>query len=160
MSEADVRRERIRSKVAASQARLSRESDALPATPARPHFPDAYPPEDYRTLAAEYPWLTVAAGVGAGLLIGALLPRRFGGKLGKRALAVASVAGELGLALSKQARDAAVEAGQGGLAKVSESSAPLRQRAARAAGSARGNARSAGLIVAREALKLATRVRK
>ncbi|MEQ1542103.1 MAG: hypothetical protein HOO94_00860 [Novosphingobium sp.] len=160
MSEAEARRERIRSKVAASQARLTRESEDLPVPPRRAHFPDAYPPEDYRTLAAEYPWLAVAAGVGTGLLIGALLPKRFGGKLGKRALAVASVAGELGLALSKQARDAAVDAGQQQLAKVSESSAPLRQRAVRAAGSARSNARSAGLIVAREALKLATRVRK
>lgn len=160
MSETDEKRERIRSKVAASQARLTRESEDLPALPPRASFPDAYPPEDYRTLAAEYPWLTVAAGVGAGLLIGALLPKRFGGKLGKRALSVATVAGELGLALSRQARDAAREAGQEGLARVSETSAPLRQRAARAAGSARGSARSTGLMIAGEAVKLAARLRK
>lgn len=160
MSDADTKRERIKAKVAASQERLKRDSEIQPVVPQRKNLPDAYPPEDYRSLAAEYPVLTVAAGIGLGLLVGALVPKSAGGKLGKRAMALATVAGEIGLALSKQARDAAVEAGHDGLARAGSASAPLRRRAVRIAGSAGSGARSAGLTVAKEALKLATRVRK
>lgn len=160
MSDADTKRDRIKAKVAASQERLTRDSEFLPAVPQRKNLPDAYPPEDYRSLATEYPLLTVAAGLGLGMLVGALVPKSAGGKLGKRAAMLATVAGEIGLALSKQARDAAVEAGNEGLARANHASAPLRRRAVRIAGSAGTGARSAGLIVAKEALKLATRVRK
>lgn len=155
MSEADQKRERIRDKVAASQARLQRESEELPALPQRQHFPDAYPPEDYRSLAAEYPWLTVAAGVGAGLLLGAVLPKGVGGKLGKRALTAATLAAEFGLAMSRKAGDKASESGSEGLRKIGEVTAPLRQRASRG-GSA---ARTAGLTLAREAIRIAAKRR-
>ena len=153
VSKADEQRARIRGKVAASQDRLRRESEELPALPQRQHFPDAYPPEDYRSLAAEYPWLTVAAGVGAGMLVGALLPKGAGGKLGKRALTVATLAAEFGMAMSRKAGDKASESGSEGLRRIGEATAPLRQRASRG-GSA---ARSAGMTLAREAIKIAAR---
>lgn len=156
MNDADARRARIKDRIAASQERMRRDSVKLPPVPRRDPLPDAYPPEDYRSLAREYPWLTVAAGAGLGLLAGALLPRRAGSKLGKRALGVATVAAEIGLALSRQAGTKASE----GLSRIEESSAPLRQRAGRAAGSARSGARSAGATLAREAIRLAARVRK
>ncbi len=155
MSEAETRRERIRGKVAASAARLKRESQELPAVPERKVLPDAYPPESYRSLAGEYPWLTMAAGLGAGLLVGALVPKAAGGKLGKRAFAVASLAAEFGLALSRRAGAEAEERGRDGLRRVSEAAAPLRQRAARST----RTARDTGLVLAREALKLAARRR-
>lgn len=160
MSEAKARTQRIRDKIAASQTRLDRESADLPAIPRKEPLPDAYPPEDYRSLALEYPMLVLAAGLGAGLLAGALLPKKAGRKLGGRALALASVAGELAIALGSQARDAAGEGAREGLAAVSEKTAPIRQRAARAAGSARSGARSAGLVLAREALRLAAKARR
>lgn len=160
MSEVQSTRDRIKAKVAASQQRLKRDSDAVPMIPQRPNLPDAYPPENYRSLAAEYPLLAVAAGIGVGLLVGALIPKRAGSKVGKRALTLATMAGELGLALSKQARDAARDAGEDGVAKVATASAPLRRRATRLAGNAGSGARSAGLLVAREAVRLAARVRK
>ncbi len=128
----------------------------VPALPQRATLPDRYPPEDYRSLAGEYPWLTVAAGLGAGLLLGAALPRGLGGKFGKRAFAAASIAAEVGLALSRKAGDAAEESGRDGLRRIGEAAAPLRQRAVRGGTSAR----SAGLVLAREALKLASRKRK
>lgn len=156
MSNAQDRTKRIRDKIEASQARLEREGADLPALPRKEPLPDAYPPEDYRSLALEYPWLTVAAGLGVGLLAGALLPSKMAG----RALALASVAGELAIAYGSQAREAAGESAREGLAKVSEKTAPARARAARAAGSARSNMRSAGLVVAREAIKLAAKARK
>lgn len=149
MSDADDRRARINERIAASQDRMRRSSVDLPAVPKRETLPDAYPPDDYRSLAKEYPWLTMAAGAGLGLLAGALLPKRAGSKLGKRVLGMATVAAELGLSLSRQAGNAA-----------SETTAPMRQRAGRAAGSARTGARSAGLSLAREAIRLAARVRK
>lgn len=78
-------------------------------------LPDASPPEDYRSLAAEYPWLAMAAGAGLGLLAGALLPKRAGRRLGQRALGLAFAAGEVGLALSAKARSGTGAAGKSGL---------------------------------------------
>ena len=92
MSAADQRSSRIKDRIAASQARLERESEDLPALPQRQRLPDAYPPEDYRSLAAEYPWLAMAAGLGLGLLAGALLPKKAGGKMGRRILGAATAA--------------------------------------------------------------------
>ncbi|MBS0482706.1 MAG: hypothetical protein JSR96_11260 [Proteobacteria bacterium] len=165
MNDADAKREQLRARVAASQERLKDEAgDDDASTPAiaphRANLPDAYPPEDYRSLVAEYPWLAVAAGAGAGLLIGALLPRRFGGRLSQRALTAATIAGELGLAISKRARDVTIEAGHEGLTRASTASAPLRRETARLAGATTRSARNAGLALAKQAMKLAGRSRK
>lgn len=160
MSEVDDKRQRIRDKVAASQERLQRESAALPAVPSPTRFPDAYPPEDYASLAREYPWLAMAAGLGAGLLVGALLPRGIGGKLGKRALAAATVAGELGLALSTQVGEKVAEVGRDGAVRAGDGATKLRGHVNRVAEPARTRARSAGLVIAKEAIRLAARVRK
>lgn len=156
MGEAQERDERIKAQIDASQERLQRESAQLPAMPRREPLPDAYPPEDLRSLAAEHPWLTMAAGAGLGMLAGALVPKRFGSGLGKRAFALATVAAELGLALSKQARDAAGDKASEGLARIDEGTAPMRQRA-RIAGR---SARSQGVRLAGEAIRIAARLRK
>ncbi|MEQ1499066.1 MAG: hypothetical protein ABL914_10430 [Novosphingobium sp.] len=156
MSEAEDRRSRIKQSIAASQDRLNRESGSLPALPRREPLPDRYPPEDYRSLAAEYPMLTVAAGIGLGLLAGAILPKGAGGKAGRRAMGLAAAAAELGLVLSKQARDRAADAGRDGLSELGERTTPLRQRAVRAGGSAR----SKGVRLAGEAIRLAAKLRK
>ena len=156
MSKSDLRRERVATRISASQARLKRDDTALPAAPRRDPLPDAYPPENYRGLAREYPLLTIAAGIGVGMLVAALLPRKFATKAAKRALGAATVAAELGLAYSKHARDAAGEAAHDGLEKITETTAPLRQRAT----SAGKSARSQGLRLAGEAMKLATRLRR
>ncbi|MGB7655824.1 MAG: hypothetical protein WBL74_10125 [Novosphingobium sp.] len=155
MSAADQRSNRIKERIAASQARLDRDSDDLRALPRRQPLPDAYPPEDYRSLAAEYPWLAMAAGLGIGMLAGALMPKGAGGKMGRRAMGAATVAAELGLAFSKQARDRAQETGREGLEQIGERTAPLRSRAARAG----VDARSKGVRLAGEAIKLAARLR-
>lgn len=156
MSKTDPRRDRVAKRIAASQERLQRDSDKVPAKPRRDPLPDAWPPEDYRSLAKEYPWAAMAAGVGIGALVAALLPRNFITKAGRRALGAASVAAELGLAFSKQARETAGEAAHDGLTKFDETTAPLRQRATNAGKSAR----SRGMRLAGEAMKLATRLRK
>jgi ElaB/YqjD/DUF883 family membrane-anchored ribosome-binding protein len=156
VSEADQKRERIRSRVEESQERLTRESDHLPALPPRRAPADAYPPEDLKSLAKEHPLLVLAAGAGAGLLIGALLPKRAGSKMGGRALGLAAAGAELAIALSRNARESAGESAREGLAKLDEGTAPLRRRA----GSTARSARSTGVRLAGEAIKLAARLRK
>ena len=156
MTMTDPRRNRVATRIAASQDRLKRDSDKLPAKPRIEPLPDAWPPEDYRSLAKEYPWLAMAAALGAGALVAALLPRKFVSKAGRRALGAATVAAELGLAYSKQARDAAGEAAHDSLVKLDETTAPVRHRAA----SAGKTARTSGMRLAGEALKFAARLRK
>lgn len=147
MSNLEPRQERIAAKIAASQARLDRDGTDRPPLPVK----DAYPPEDYRSLLAEYPWLAIAAGVGVGLLAGALTPKRSptSGQFGKRALGLAIAAGELGLALSRQAGERASNVGREGLAKARDGSRQVQ-----------ATARSTGAVIAREAVRLAARVRK
>ena len=164
MSETDTKRARINDKIAASQARLQR--GAEPAAIAR-SLRDEYPPEHVATLAGQYPLLTLAAGALAGVALGALLPRTFGRKFSRRAVTIITVAGELGLAASRRARDQAAETGRHGTARlgelgdsIGEGSGELRRTAGRVAGSVVGGARSTGMVLAREAIKLAARARR
>ena len=152
MSKPEQRQDRVAKRITASQERLQRDSKTPPAKKRRDPLPDAWPPENYRTLAKEYPWLAMAAGLGVGVLVAALLPRNALSKAGRRAMGAATVAAELGLAYSKQARDAAGEAAHDGLVIIDETTAPLRQRAT----SVSKSARSRGMRLAREAIKLAT----
>lgn len=161
--QADTKTSRIKDKIAASQARLHR--DAPPSAESRP-LRDEYPPEHVSTLAGQYPLLTLAAGALAGVALGALLPRALGRKFSRRAVTIVTLAGELGLAASRRARDAAEGAGRQGTVRlgelnesIGEGSSELRRTAWRIAGSVAGGARSTGLTLAREAIKLAARAR-
>lgn len=95
MSEDASREERVAAKIEAAQARLRGD------LPARRVPPDAYPPEQFSTLAGEYPFLTIAGGLALGALIGSMVPRNFGGKAGKSLAAFASLAAEAGLAIAQ-----------------------------------------------------------
>lgn len=160
MSDADTKRARIQSRVEASQERLKRESEQLPALPVRRAPADAYPPEDFSSLAREHPFLILAAGAGAGLLVGALLPKRTGSKLGGRALGLAAAGAELALAFSRTTRDAARDGAREGLQRIDQGTAPLLRKAGAAASSGSHSARSTGIRIAGEAIKLAARLRK
>lgn len=163
-NKADTKTSRIKDKIAASQARQQR--DATPAPALRP-LRDDYPPEHVSTLAGQYPLLTLAAGALAGVALGALLPRALGRHFSRRALTIVTIAGELGLAASRRARDAAEDAGRQSTVRLGELSetigeggGELRRKAGRIAGSVAGGARSTGLSLAREAIKLAARARR
>lgn len=170
MSDEQARQARISDKIAASQSRLRGdlpEMLPLPLKGARKLPPDEYPPEHVSTLAGQYPLLTLAAGALAGVAIGALLPRAFGRKFSRRAVTIVTIAGELGLAASRRARDTAEQAGRQGTARlgelgesIGEGGGELRRKAGRVAGSFAGAARSKGLSLAREAIKLAARARR
>ncbi len=113
--------------------------------------------------AREHPGLVVAGGLALGLVAGALLPRGTARKLARGAIAAAAVGGEAGVALAQRARSAArstadeaadqwqvLEAGTG------EKARRLRSKAASAAGSAT----SAGLDLARAAMRLLASLRR
>lgn len=160
MSGGNEKRKRIRDKIEASQDRLDRESRQLDAIRPRPLSGDADQSGDWRGKAKQHPWLLLAAGAGAGLLVGALLPRRAGSKTASRALGLAAAGVELAIAFSKNARDAASEAASEGLHRLDEGTAPLRRRASDAADTASRSARTTRARLASEAVKMAARLRK
>lgn len=115
MTKATSKSDRIRDKIAESEAQLQ-DDKALPGA----HRPDAAPPEKLVNLITEYPGLAIAAGLGIGVLAGAFLPRSAGRKLIRGGLFVASTASELGLAFGKQTLRAADEATREGREKLGE----------------------------------------
>ena len=78
-----------------------------PAAPA-----EGQPPEGLRALALDYPLALVGGGLVVGVLIGAMFPKTRAGKLSKSALALAGVAGELGLSYARKAIDNVSDAAQ------------------------------------------------
>lgn len=159
MSKADEPRQQIKSRIDASQNQLDAERRQLEAIPPR-HDTSEAGSDDWRDKASQHPWLLLAAGAGAGLLIGALLPRRAGSKTASRALGLAAAGAELAIAFSKNARDAASDAASEGLHRLDEGTAPLRRRAGEVAGTASRSARTTGARLASEAVKIAARIRK
>jgi hypothetical protein len=109
MTKATSKSDRIQEKIAKSEAQLHGDG-GLPAI----HRPDAAPPEKFSNLISDYPGLAIAAGLGLGLLAGAILPRSAGRKLVRGGVFVASTASELGLAFGKQAIRKADEATRDG----------------------------------------------
>lgn len=160
MSDAKNSQKRIKDRIDASQGQLDEETRQLAEIPARPIPGDVDQAADWRGRAGRHPWLLLAAGAGAGLLVGALLPRRAGSKTASRALGLAAAGAELAIAFSKNARDAASEAANEGLHRIDETTAPLRRRAGKAAGEASRSARMTGARIASEAVKIAARLRK
>ena len=147
MTDDEVRRERIRNKISASQDTL-RSAPSQAATPA----------EKLSGLVHEYPGLVIAGGLALGLLAGSLLPRSAGRKLSTRAAALAAVASEVGLALGKQAIERAGEAGRDGRELLGEFSHTVSDKASdarRAAGEASSRVRHTGVALAKKAVEIA-----
>lgn len=160
MSDANNSKKPIKDRIDASQAQLDQESRQLAEVPTRSIPGDLSSTDVWRGKAHQHPWLLLAAGAGAGLLVGALLPRRAGSKTASRALGLAAAGAELAIAFSKNARDAASEAASESLHRIDEGTAPLRRRAGKAAGEASRSARMTGARLASEAVKIAALLRK
>lgn len=105
MTKATSKSDRIEAKIAKSEAQLQG-GGALPT----PRRPEDSPPEKFSNLISDYPGLAIAAGLGLGLLAGAILPRSAGRKLVRGGVFIASTASELGMAFGKQAMRKADEA--------------------------------------------------
>lgn len=72
--------------------------------------PEEEPSKRFSDYVREHPGAFVAGGVVLGVVLGALFPRKAGSAFGKRALALAATAGEIGLAASRQARESVEKA--------------------------------------------------
>lgn len=108
----------------------------------------------------DHPALVVAGGLVLGAVAAAVFNRRSGSRpraaassLAQRAVTLAATAGEIGLNLSRQARDSAEHVAREGKQRISHDSSLVRERAARIAQDARGT----GKRIADEARRLASR---
>ena len=119
-------------------------------------LPGSEPPESLADLAREHPGLVLAGGLAVGLLVGALIPRRKGGRLLRSAASLAAVAGELALTLGEQTRDKAEDA-RDRIVDLSHKAGNAGRRAAHAGLEKSDEAREAGLRMARKAVKAVAR---
>ncbi len=125
--------------------------------------PEREPPASLAALAPGHPGLILGGGLALGLLAGVLLPRGAARKLARGAIATVALGGEASLALARQARDGARSA-------AGEATSQLRvlevgagegaRRLRRSAADAAGSATSAGLDLARAALRLLGSLRR
>ncbi|MFM5908520.1 MAG: hypothetical protein ACKOPO_13200 [Novosphingobium sp.] len=118
--------------------------------------PDSDPPETYTDLARDYPVALVAGGLVAGLLAGALLPRGAGRKMGKVIASGALMAGELGRNYSREAARRSETARHDGRDKIVE----IGSRAKVAGQRTVASSRDLGIRAAREAIRLASNLRR
>lgn len=119
-------------------------------------LPEAEPPETYTDLAKDYPVALVFGGLLAGIIAGSLLPRGIGRKVGRTIVSGALLAGEIGRSYSRDAARKAGSASLEGRSKVME----LSSRAASAGKRTMGSSRDLGARAAREAIRLATNLRR
>ncbi|MFC3174361.1 hypothetical protein ACFOD9_08860 [Novosphingobium bradum] len=162
---------------ATKRARLRRKVGESEAAMARSPLPERDPPDGYTALAMDYPFALVLGGLALGAVAGALLPRSAGGRLVRGAIAVAGVAGELGLAYGRHALESASEMSSDGRQRIGAlggKAASVATQAASEAGTAAtkaigtageaageiaGNARDTGLKIARQVIRLTSHLR-
>lgn len=143
--------------------------DELPEAAGDELQPDASPPERLSALAGEYVGLTLAGGLVAGLLIGALLPRRSRRKPAGGTGKLTAKAGELGLAIAAQAltragaavregREKAADMGELVSESIAEHAAPVLASATRLLGEGTDKARQTSRSVARKAADIVAKV--
>lgn len=103
----------------------------------------------------EHPGAFIAGGVVLGVVLGALFPKRAGGAVAKRALALAAAAGEIGLAAGRHAREGAEKAAHDAKDLIDRDSSIVREKAGQLAAAAR----ETGHRVADRASGLASRLK-
>lgn len=143
------KRDRLRHKVLSAQARNA----ARQAATARDNAAD---------FVAAHPFTSLAGAIALGVIIGAVLPKSTGRKLGKGAVGVAGFAARIGASYVQHAWAAAREAKQAAAERmealdetVMDSTAGLRHDVKRIAEKAGDSSRSAGRAVTRRATRMA-----
>lgn len=114
------------------------------------------PPARLTDLARDHPGLVLAGGLAIGFVVGALMPRRGGGRLLRNAASLAAVAGELAMAFGEQARERADNT-RGRIIDLSHKAGSAGRRAARSGLEKGDEAREVGLKLARKAVKAVSR---
>ncbi|MBC2664761.1 hypothetical protein H7F51_04430 [Novosphingobium flavum] len=122
--------------------------------------------ESVRAFAREYPFAVLVGGIALGALAGAVMPRAAARRLTKGAIAVAGIAGELGLLYGKQAIARASEAAEalpGAAETVGTNAADYSRKAAGVLGdvlsTASATAREASHKIGRQAIRLRSHLR-
>lgn len=115
----DEKAERIRSKISASQARSRGDGTPRKAKPT-PRQRATGETTFIEKAMADHPLALLAGSVVLGAIAASLVPRAWGGKLGRRMLGLATVAGELGVAYGTKAWDAASEGTRAGQDKLED----------------------------------------
>jgi len=147
-------------------AEVEKSESRLRNTAAADRFPDRSPPEKVTQLIREHPGLAIAAGLGVGLLVAAVLPKGPGRKLIRRSGLVATAATEMALLMGKNFLAKATEATEEGRDHLSEAaerassvSRSASRKAQKLAGETSAAVRSAGSDLAKKATKSLARLR-
>jgi ElaB/YqjD/DUF883 family membrane-anchored ribosome-binding protein len=114
-------------------SKVNEKPDARSSNPTPATLPDRSPPDQVTELIKEYPGLVVAAGLGLGLLVGALLPRSPGRKLMRGSAVLATALGEIGYSIGKQALTKASDAASEGRERLGDLRDGIGERASDAA---------------------------
>jgi hypothetical protein len=151
----DEKADRIRKKISASQARSRGEGTARKANPKAEAKPRTPRRKDDRSLfdkaLDDHPLALLAGSVVLGAIAASLLPASWGRKLGRRALGLAAVAGELGAAYGHKAWDAASDGARAGQEKLGDLGETLSDTGA----GARRKAVELGALAGKRAVELA-----
>jgi broad specificity phosphatase PhoE len=107
----DENREQLRERIEAAEARQAERERAAQASAA----------DRLTSIAREHPVLLIAGGLAIGAVLSTLVPKSPTRKLSKNALGFLGTIAELGIAYGRQAMEAAEEAGQNGMARLSRS---------------------------------------
>ena len=157
----DPKRQEIKNRIAAAQARNEDRSDESFLDTAGEKAIEAK--DKFTEFAKEHPIATVAGGIGLGILIAGMFPsaRRQARQTGAKAAGLAAIASEIAMAYAAQALDAVGDAGRAGanrLDDLGDSVGDTARSLKRTAGYRLGNAADSARIAKRDATKSVSRL--
>ncbi len=136
-------------------------ADLTNLTPAK--LPEREPPESYRELGGDYPVALLVGGLAVGFLVGVLIPRSLSRRIGRSAVGMAAIAGELGSTYGRKAIDGAAEVSRDGRAKLGElgeTAGEYGKAAGNAASASAQRGRDLAITLVQEAIKFVTSRRR
>ena len=157
----DPKRQEIKNRIAAAEARNEERSDESFLDAAGEKAIEAK--DKFTEFAKEHPIVTVAGGIGLGIIIAGMFPsaRRQARETGAKAAGLATIASEIALAYAAQAMDTAGDIGRAGanrLDDLGDSVGDTARSLKRTAGYRLGNAADSARIAKRDASKSVSRL--
>ena len=157
----DPKRQEIKNRIAAAEARNEERSDESFLDVAGEKAIEAK--DKFTEFAKEHPIVTVAGGIGLGIIIAGMFPsaRRQARETGAKAAGLATIASEIALAYAAQAMDTAGDMGRAGanrLDDLGDSVSDTARSLKRTAGYRLGNAADSARIAKRDASKSVSRL--
>lgn len=167
----DAKKAKLTDKVTAARARpRKRAAESATAPKAATAKPRAAKPASDNNLfriVEDHPFAVLAGGLALGVIAAAIIPSSVSRKMGKQALALAALAGELGTSVGSKAMDAASDVSRSGrevfeeiASTVIEQGSEARRRSGDLAHTAATSVRESGESFIRKMIELAERARK